>query len=131
MREVDSSPKAANGVCTEVELPQRIWAKESKISSPSKNVEGKVNLLLKEVENLVADSYEIGNAITWLNIAMNALDHAIIAMSKVEYDNCEDLLHCAKIKECENEIAVIQAKLISDHELRETLLADVKKSVME
>lgn len=86
--------------------------------------------VLRQVENLVADSYEIGNAITWLNIAMNALDQAISEMTGIEYDEW-DLLHCAKIKECEKEIAVIQAKLTSEQVLRETLLADVKKSVME
>lgn len=87
--------------------------------------------VLEKVENLVADSYEIGTTIAWLNIAMNALDQAVIAITKVEYEHCENLSYCEKIKDCEKEIAFIQAKLISDQELTETLLEDVKNSVME
>ena len=87
--------------------------------------------VLEKVENLVADSYEIGNAIARLNIAMNALDQAVIAISGVEYENCEDLSYCEKIKDCQKEIAVIQAKLISDQDSTLELLEDVKNSVME
>ncbi len=78
----DSSPMAADGVCTEaeviadhegaeseaelmVELPQRVWSMESKISSLSKNVDGMVNLLstaIPHMENLTKTVHDLSVA---------------------------------------------------------------------